>query len=54
MVCTFLEMKKKSPPTGIRSPVRPVTSPVALHTGAENIWNAGLGERITLIEILEK
>jgi hypothetical protein len=48
MVCTcFLEIKA-SPSTGIRTPVRPATSLVAFHTGADNIRNAGVGGKITL------
>lgn len=38
----FLEMKN-SPPTGIRTPVRPATSLLALPSGVENIRNAGVG-----------
>ena len=49
----FLEMKN-SPPTGIRTPVRSGTSLVALHTGAENIRNAGVGGTVTLKQILEQ
>jgi hypothetical protein len=45
---------ENSPPTGIRTPLRPATSVVALRTGAENIRNAGVYGPVTLKQILEQ